>query len=219
MERRYVTSLVLFYESIKISQIKYIRKRKKEEERTRDLIIAVLDVCGQSDGWSLDLLPVWMRAWATEFDRLYMFRIAGMSWLFLWEGICTVWCSTKNESSGWMGEGACFWSLWWFMDPFRDMTEERNAFRLACELPTPPLIRGFLTRKEDIDMIKNMTQHQQELLVSLFPWLLWNTLIKTWVLGHRGNNSRAHSAHPSKGQSITTSSLQTNKTRKCTEVV
>lgn len=50
MERRYVTSLVLFYESIKISQIKYIRKRKKEEERTRDFIIAVLDVCGQSDG-------------------------------------------------------------------------------------------------------------------------------------------------------------------------
>lgn len=41
MERRYVSSLVLFYESIKISQTKYLRKRKQEEERTRDSIIAV----------------------------------------------------------------------------------------------------------------------------------------------------------------------------------
>lgn len=41
MERRYVASLVLFYKSIKISQTKYIRKRKKEKVRTRDSIIAV----------------------------------------------------------------------------------------------------------------------------------------------------------------------------------
>lgn len=37
----YVVSLVLFYKSIKISQTKYMKKRKKEEERTRDLITAV----------------------------------------------------------------------------------------------------------------------------------------------------------------------------------
>lgn len=61
MGKRYVVSLVLFHKSIKISQTKYIKKRKKEKERTRD-DHGSLGFCGQSDGGSLDPLRVWLRA-------------------------------------------------------------------------------------------------------------------------------------------------------------
>lgn len=71
MGRRRVVSLVLFYKSIKTSQTKYIKKRRKGQENWS----LQLGVCGQSDGWSLDPLRMGVRAWATEFDRLCMFRI------------------------------------------------------------------------------------------------------------------------------------------------
>lgn len=126
-----------------------------------------------------------------------------MPLLLPWEGIYAARCSTENESGGWMGyrsaSGICD-GLW-----VRLVTW--HAFRLTCELPKHPLRGVFLTRKEDIVMIKCLIPPQQEPLVSRFPWLSETPDMGAGPSGKQQQGSTS----PSKQKCLHHSNFFTNK--------